>query len=54
MKLKDQILIKQKIIIPKLLKSKISTEAPLNPQDGDVYFDTTQTKILTFYNGNWQ
>ena len=43
-----------KIEVGKVLKSKISTEAPLNPQDGDFYFNTTQNKILTFYNGNWQ
>lgn len=43
-----------KFEVGKVLKSKILTEAPLNPQDGDFYFDTTQNKILTFYNGNWQ
>ena len=44
----------EKMEVGKILKSKISTEAPLNPQNGDFYFDTTQNKILTFYNGNWQ
>ena len=43
-----------KVEVGKVLQSKISTEAPLNPQDGDFYFNTTQNKILTFYNGNWQ
>ena len=43
-----------KVEVGKVLKSKILTETPLNPQDGDFYFDTTQNKILTFYNGNWQ
>ena len=43
-----------KVEVGKVLKSKISIEAPLNPQDGDFYFNTTQNKILTFYNGNWQ